>query len=406
MQYDIIIVGAGIVGSTLALTLAKQTNLSIALLESKAIPSYINHPNFPSAAMEFCTKRVSAINLASVRILQNLNIWPRIKNTLSPFKAMEAWEAHTHNKINFNSQTIAEPVLGFIAENEVIQTALYQAIAEEVQIDLLHDIKLSDLKITTEKAQVFTKNNTIFEAKLIIGADGPQSFVRTKANIPVDYSDYSQQALVATVETSLPHHFIARQIFLSDGPLAFLPLNNENYCSIVWSLPHQKSASLLALNDTLFAKELTHAFEFTLGEIKKVSPRHTFNLYKQTTHAYVQHRIALVGDCAHVVHPLAGQGLNIGLLDANALAHILAAHSSKIGWDNLSILRRYERWRKAENMALLSGIDLINGLFTSEASSLKIARKCGLTTVNYFDFIKRQLIHYAVGNTYKNTVEV
>lgn len=389
---DVIIVGGGMVGATLACALAQQTALSIALLESQAQSPVWDENNYHH--------RVSAIALASKRIFESLNIWPLIQEKrVSPFTKIQVWDGVKPAEIVFDSHEIAEPVLGYIIENNVIQKALEEKIDSYPQIKRIAPVKLIDARETEDCIQLISDTDQIYQARLAIAADGAKSWLRAKMNIPIDKNEYAQEGIVATVQTALPHEKIARQVFLDTGPLAFLPLREENLSSIVWSMPTEEAQRLLNLDTESFQKELAKAFSYRLGIIEKIDRRFSFPLAKQQARQYVKSRLALVGDAAHTVHPLAGQGVNMGLLDAASLTEIIVdAVQKRRDFASYSTLRAYERWRRADNLNMLAGVEVIKKLFASDNHSLQLLRSCGLTLTNKMHRIKNIFARHAVGN--------
>lgn len=391
LKFDVVIVGGGMVGMTLALALAQNSKLSIAILESNAETAHFTPDSYHH--------RVSALALSSVRILKSLKVWPAMQSRrVSMFNAIKVWDANGNSDLQFASDDIGETSLGYIVENAVTQQSLQERVAMQPTITLMSPVSL--LRYTEQQHHVLltTANHGEVTAKLVVAADGASSWVRQQAGIQVTTQLYDQEAIVANVTTELPHQKVARQVFLPDGPLAFLPLQSETASSIVWSLPTTKARHLLSLPADEFASHLAEAFDRSLGAIVDVSQRYVFPLKKQQAENYVRGRVALVGDAAHVMHPLAGQGVNLGLLDAASLAEvILTALVDGREVADSAALRRYERWRRAENMTLLTGVDVIKQLFASDNLVVQAVRTWGIAATNRFNPLKNIFTRHAVG---------
>jgi len=387
MNYDVVIVGGGMAGTLLALGLAQTSSLSIAILEAQEKTlSWDEKKSHP---------RVSAITLASQRILQNLGVWSYIQSRrISPFRAIQVWDTQA-NHLEFTSEAIAEAQLGFIIENNLIQQALYEALKAYPAVTWHAPIALAKLEQQDNEIKLFTDKQQTITARCVVAADGANSWVREAVNISLEKKDYHQQAIVATVTTELPHQSIARQVFLSSGPLAFLPLSSPCTASIVWSLPPLEAERLLTLDEAAFADALGEAFSHRLGKILLLETRFKFPLYRQQAKRYIDQRIAFIGDAAHTVHPLAGQGVNIAFLDAASLIDVIVdAERCQRDWSSQAVLRRYERWRKGDNFLLLNAIDKMQWFFGSENPTLSSLRDVGFVLASPF---KNYFSRYAVG---------
>lgn len=385
-HYDVVIAGAGIVGATLACALAEMP-LRIALLE----------PRPPSPPGPETDLRVSAIAPASQRILHRLGAWPSGNPRLSPYREMRVWDASGGRGIHFDSADLGVAQLGWIVENPLLQYTLWRRAAAHASITLYCPNQLLDLQRTETGTRLSLDDGTGLSAGLVVGADGAGSRVRQLAGITVSQRDYRQSAVVAMVTTERPHRETAWQRFLPTGPLAFLPLADDR-CSIVWSTTNRLAGELLALDADTFNARLYEAFGPRLGAVSLIGPRAAFPLRLQHARHYAQPGLALIGDAAHVVHPLAGQGVNLGLLDAAALAEVLdTAVRRRRPLAALATLRRYERWRHAENSLMLTALDGIERLFDNRLPPLAWLRRSGLALTDRLAPVKLLLARHAMG---------
>ena len=311
---------------------------------------------------------------------------------------MTVWET-ANNALHFDSADIGEPVLGHIIENRHLQQACLARCNQIANIDFLCATKPVSRKDNT----LILEDGRRLTADLIVAADGAQSPLREWAGIKVKGWDYEQTALVCTVTTNNEHENTARQRFLPEGPLAFLPLANQHQCSIVWSSSTEETELLCQLDDESFKDVLGKAFEFTLGEITSVSQRANFPLQLRHADHYVEAGFALVGDAAHTIHPLAGQGVNIGLLDAATLAEIvIEAYKKGRNIGSLHTLSKYQRRRKADNVIIQLTMDAFKRVFGSELPPIRWLRHFGLQTVNKHGLLKNLFMHQAAGYRFAN----
>jgi 2-octaprenylphenol hydroxylase len=349
----------------------------------------------PSAAIDL---RVSAITCASQRIFAAVGAWEsRIAQRISPFRKMRVWDASGSGQIHFDSAALGEPLLGWIIENSVIQNALLERARQFPNVILYCPAALALASRREHDVHMQLQDGRELCARLLVGADGASSRVRHWAGVDITGWDYAQRAVVATVSTEKFHEETAWQRFLPTGPVAFLPLY-DGQCSIVWSTTPARADHLLTIDAATFALELAEASEWCLGAVTAVGPRKAFPLRLQYAQAYVKPRIALVGDAVHVVHPLAGQGVNLGLLDAAALAEVLleaVAADRDIG--SLKVLRRYERWRKGENLLMLGVLDSFKRLFGSSLPPVRWLRNLGLNLTDAAEPIKNLIASRAMG---------
>lgn len=386
-NYDVLIVGGGMVGSTLAVALSQSASLKIALVEA--------FPPAPLQETDPFELRVSALTKTSEALLKRLNIWPFLQaQRLSEFTGMHVWETQSSH-VHFDAAEIGEASLGHIVENRNLQLAATQACAQQSNIELFNKQK----PVTLNEQTLTLENGLELTADLIIAADGANSQLRQWKDISFDGWDYQQSGIVCTVTTEKPHQHTAWQRFLAEGPLAFLPLADPHQCSIVWTNSTEEAELLCKLDDDAFKDILAKQFEHTLGEIVSVSERASFPLKLRHSDHYVEPGFALVGDAAHTIHPLAGQGVNIGLLDAITLANtVKEAHSQSRNIGSLHTLQKYQRKRKADNLLVQFTMDGIKRLFNHSLAPIQAIRRFGLQTVNKTPLLKLFFMKSAAGN--------
>ncbi|HEY1874532.1 MAG TPA: FAD-dependent monooxygenase [Steroidobacteraceae bacterium] len=394
-MFDIVIAGGGPVGACAGALLARGTRgaaaLSVALLEPRAPGAVPAHaPPDP---------RVVALSRASERLLRRTGSWAHIPPArLSAYERMRIWHESVSPSSSavlvFDAADVGEPNLGYIAENRALQVALLAAFVESG--GHIEPQPFTALSIGEEHVQVSTPHGTL-TARLVVGADGAQSAVRAAAGLSIETRAYGQTAIVANVATERPHEATAWQRFMHDGTLAFLPLA-DGTSSIVWSADQARAANLLSLGDAGFAEQLDRASDLALGATRLVSERLSFPLLRLAAPRYVAQRVALIGDAAHVVHPLAGQGVNLGLLDAAALAQqVSSAVASREDPGALRVLRAYERWRKSEVAGMAQAIDAFDRLLAHGGGPVARLAQRGLSWVNRSQELRRFFIRRALG---------
>lgn len=388
MDYEIIIAGGGMVGAALACLLA-QAGKQVAVLEA-------NQPLAFSVDDPF-DNRVSALSRASQRLMEQAGAWSAVlAMRAAPYEAMQVWDATGSGWIRFEAADLGEPDLGHIVENRVLQLALLESLQSYPNLELLCPARLSHFELTKKQIQVTLADGRNLTAQLLIGADGAQSAVRRLAALPYELLDYAQKALVCTAYTALPHGATAWQRFLPTGPVAFLPLPDPNACSIVWTLPADQADAVLSWDEARFQRELGQALDFRLGEIIRIGERAAFALRGLHAQSYVCERVALLGDAAHTIHPLAGQGVNLGFRDAETLAKLILANETPDD-GSLKLLRRYERARRGDNVLTQKVMEGFSLLFSNTLTPWKLLRNTGLTTVNQLPLLKYQLARRAMG---------
>ena len=388
--FDIAIVGGGMTGLALACGL-KSTGLRIVVLEPHPPALTFTNEQLPAS-------RVSAINLASEKLLAYCNAWQYLNpERLSAYSSMEVWEKDSFAHIDFQAQDYHFHSFGYLIENKHIQSALWQAAQRIPSVTLCQEQpKLvewgeNEVFITLEQGESLS-------AKLVIGADGAHSWLRKQANIPLTFRDYGQHALVATIKTELQHNHRAYQVFTGDDILAFLPLYQPEQCSIVWSASPEKIAQLQACDENQFNQLLAITFDHRLGLCRLQGERDTFPLTARYAQHFVEHRVALIGDAAHTIHPLAGQGVNLGFRDVIALIDTInALHQQGRDIGSPHFLRQYEQSRKYDAAIMLAGMQGLQQLFSGNNSLKKLIRDSGLALTNKLPLIKSYFVEQAVG---------
>ncbi|MEE9510476.1 MAG: FAD-dependent monooxygenase [Gammaproteobacteria bacterium] len=401
-EHDILIVGGGMVGLTCATLLAQYgedtaRSFSIGIVETSP-PA----PVRPNADIEL---RVSALSRISRTILQFSGIWPAIAATrISPYRRMCVWQADgaagSARSISFDAAELGEPDLGCIVENGVIRRAAWE------RVNAMHSVSLhlgsapAALHEETDALELILENGQRLRTRLLVGADGARSWVRQALGVTSREREYGQRAIVAHVESQRSHRETAWQRFIAGGPVALLPLD-DGRSSVVWSCPDATAAELMAADKRIFDQRLTLATDQVLGSLTTTTERADFPLSLAYAQRYTGRRYALIGDAAHRVHPLAGQGANLGLLDAAALAETLAVQQASpvIDPGDPVILRRYERWRKGDNLLTMGVLDGLHRLFGAGWVPAARLGGLGLGIVDRLAPVKRRLALYAMGDS-------
>ena len=394
MQADLIIVGAGMVGSALALALQDQ-GLDIILLDGSPLSV---KPFDAASAFE---PRVSALSAASQRILDRLGVWDGIAGRRAcPYGEMQVWDGSGIGQIHFSAASVHAESLGHIVENRVVQDALLERLHDS-QIGLLPGARLEQLRRSGDGWLLSLSDGRELRAPLLIAADGANSAVRRLAGCATREWDYLHHAIVTSVRCSQPHQATAWQRFTDDGPLAFLPLAGpagEHWCSIVWSVTPTEAERLMALDDAGFRRALGFAFEHRLGDILQADPRVCIPLRQRHAKRYVEDGLALIGDAAHSIHPLAGQGVNLGFLDVAVLAEVLL-HAAQRGerLSDVKVLSRYERRRMPHNLAMMAAMEGFERLFQADPLPVRWLRNSGLNWVDDLPEAKALFVRQALG---------
>lgn len=399
---DIIIVGAGMVGVTLATALA-PSGMKVLLLEQREGDVSGFSDWVSSQQEEGFDPRVSALTCASRQILQNVGAWDYMqKFRLSPYTDMDVWDGEGTGHIHFSARELHEPELGNIVENRVTLAGLYQAMQAFENIQFLTGVEVSKLSPPEEGSRRVTfKDGRNYQAPLVVAADGALSRTRQMAGIPMWEWDYGHHAIVTTVRTENDHQNTAWQRFTDDGPLALLPLTSSSeghFCSIVWSTSPEHAKALMALDDEQFCQALARAFESRLGKIEGCDQRHVFPLRQRHAKHYIQSSFAAIGDAAHTIHPLAGQGVNLGLLDAAQLAEtLLEARQRGEDLGGERVLKRFQRLRRADNVKMAAAMEGFKNLFGQKQPLLRLARNMGMNLLDQMSPIKNHIVLDAMG---------
>jgi len=395
MDYDadILIVGGGLNGSCLALALA-QAGFSSVVLD--ALPT-------PKRKADAFDGRAYSLALASKNLLAAIDIWPEVEDNAQPILEVKASDGRAGEGaapyfLHFDHAELEDGPMGYLLEDRFLRRALLAAIEAEPLITHRANVTVT-AQDTSAAAQVTLSDGTSLTARLLIGADGRQSGVAERAGIKRSGWDYGQTALVCAIEHERPHNAIAHQFFMPNGPLAILPLP-ENRSSIVWSETSENAAQIAALDDAAYLEALRPAFGDFLGAIKLTGTRFTYPLTLTLAQSYVAPRLALVGDAAHGVHPIAGQGLNLGFRDIGALAEVLT-EAKRRGEDIAAtdVLARYQSWRKFDTTALALGMDAVNKLFSNDNPALRFMRDLGMGAVSSMPTLRRRFMREAAGLT-------
>jgi 2-octaprenyl-6-methoxyphenol hydroxylase len=392
-RVDILISGGGMVGLPLGLALA-QGGFSTVIVDA-APPARALDPQFDG--------RVSALAYASVRMLTALGAWDALAPRAQPIREIlvtdgKAGQAASPFSLHFDAQEVGADSLGHIAENRHIRAALHAAVARQQGLTLLAPQSVKVLTVDAGGAVAKLADGEEIAASLVIAADGRESPLRAQMGVQIIGWSYPQTGIVATVEHERPHNGVAYEHFLPSGPFAILPMT-ENRSSLVWTEAKTKAPALLALDEAGFNEELARRFGSHLGRTKSAGPRWSYPLSFHLARDFVRPRFALAGDCAHGIHPIAGQGLNLGLKDAAALAEVLL-DAARLGRDigALDTLKRYERWRRFDSFALAASTDALNRLFSNDIAPLRHLRDLGLGIVDSIGPARRFFMRHAGGD--------
>jgi 2-octaprenyl-6-methoxyphenol hydroxylase len=391
-QTDILIAGGGMVGLCLALALARG-GLGVTIVEPMTADA-MTDDRFDG--------RVSALAFAGVRMLRALGVWPRLESNAQPINDILISDGSLERStsplsLHFDHREIGE-TLGHIVENRDIRAGLFAEIEDEPRISLMTRVAVEALVIEPGGARVSLSSGTDMIATLCIGADGRDSPLRERQEIQTVAWDYPQTGIVTTVAHERPHQGVAYEHFLPAGPFAILPMT-ANRSSLVWTERSADAARMMKLGEADFAREIGRRFGDHLGKVTPEGPRWSYPLRLELARAYVKKRFALVGDAAHTIHPIAGQGLNLGLKDVAALTEtILDAARLGLDYGEEDCLKRYERWRRFDSFALAAATDGVNRLFSNDIPPLRLARDLGLGIVDQIAPLRRFFMRHAGGD--------
>jgi len=393
-QYDVIVVGAGMVGAAFACLLARSdTSLSIALLEARATAPFDPEQFDP---------RVAALTEKSRTLLDCCGAWDSIAaQRVSAYGAMQVWDAEGTGEIHFDCQDVQQPNLGHIVENSLVVESLLAKVDKLNNIDFICPVSVAQYSQSESQVSVDLSTGEQLLAPLLVAADGGNSSIRERFKFATREWDYGHSAIVTTVQTESVHQQTAWQRFMPTGPLALLPLDKQgdhHYCSLVWSQESDEAERLMALDDEAFCIELSRASEHCVGKILSVDKRHAIPLRQRHAKDYVVERVALLGDAAHTIHPLAGQGVNLGFADVKALVDTLCAEAKR-GNDlgSLMCLNKYQRLRKPENLATMAAMEGFKRLFAADNVAVRLLRNIGLGKVNQIKPLKNEIIRQVMG---------
>jgi 2-octaprenylphenol hydroxylase len=404
INIDIAIVGAGMVGTALAASLS-DTGFSIALIDGQT-QEQLKFSRTETLNINDFAARVSALTVASRQLLEVTGAWQHLTpEQVMPYQKMHVWDHLGTARIDFDAAELYQDALGFIVENQHLVSALHQGIESQQNITRFLGVKLdriSQADETSDEHFLFLDDGQQIHCKLLVAADGANSKIREWAGISTREWDYQHHAIVATVKTEKKHLRACWQRFSESGPIAFLPLQDpdasEQFCSIVWSQTPERAEMLMGLSDRDFMQTLTAEIEASLGSIVEVSARYSIPLRQRHAKSYVKPGIALMGDAAHVIHPLAGQGVNLGFKDVQAFSDILhLADKEDLSINHQVLLNRYQRERQGDNLLMMSAMEGFKRLFEQSDPVIRWVRNTGLNIVNNQPFIKNQLAKHAMG---------
>ncbi len=386
-DYDLAIVGGGIVGATLACAL-KDSGLRVVLIERSR----------QSAAVAI--GRAYVISLMSGRIFQGIGIWDKILPQITEFGQISLSDAEYPGVVQFYPPDLGTEKLGYAAEHRVLLTALQECLGNSPNVSWLCPAEVVNAEYKAEAVEIELSadgDRKVIRTRLLVAADGARSRIRETAGIRTQGWHYWQSCVVATIKTERPHNNIAYERFWPSGPMGVLPLPG-NRCQVVWTAPHAEAKALKELDEKEFLAELEHRTGGELGHLELDGDRYLFPVQLMHSDRYTLPRLALIGDAAHCCHPVAGQGMNLGIRDAAAIAQILqTAHNSGEDIGDIRVLKRYERWRKTENLTILGFTDFLDRMFSNNFLPVVAIRRLGLWMLRRIHPVKKYALQLMTG---------
>jgi len=389
INVEIAIVGGGLTGSILALALSKF-GFNICVIEK------IKHHNLQKLNYD---SRTTALAASSKKILSFIDIWNDLEDRIGAINEIRVSDGESPLFLHFDRDRLDGDPLGFMIENSYLRKTLFSRLEKEPNIKIISPVSIEDLYITDNRATIILTSGTNIECDLIVAADGKNSFLRNYFKIPTFGWKYNQVAIITNINHQFPHNNIAHERFLEAGPLAILPLKNQNLSSIVWTEKKENANAYLELDEKNFNQELSKKIGSFLGNIETFGERFNYPLKLQMAEKYTSKRLILIGDSAHSIHPIAGQGLNLSIRDISALINILSS-AKKYGLDigTQKVLREFQQLRRSDNLLMALTTDMLNKLFSNNNFSIKLIRDLGLKMTNDSPMLKKKFISHAIGN--------
>ncbi|RBW48961.1 UbiH/UbiF/VisC/COQ6 family ubiquinone biosynthesis hydroxylase [Marinobacter sp. F3R11] len=398
--FDILVVGGGMTGTALAIGLSRQ-GWKTGLIEAADRADLLQAPSAAADVADF-EPRVSAISVASQQLLESLGAWQSVAaGRHCPYQGMTVWDGDGTGRIHFDAAELQARALGTIVENRSLVRALFEVV-ENSSVELIDKVQVTGCSLNGNQCNLELSDGRTPGARLVVAADGANSRLRQWVGLPTREWDYDQEAIVCTVRTTQPHQYTAWQRFSQTGPLAFLPLSaesgDEHFSSIVWSQDTIEARRLMTLDDTAFVSELEQAIESELGTIEAVSRRFAFPLRQRHAKDYVAQGVVLIGDAAHTIHPLAGQGANLGYGDVRVLLEELArARNSGLSPAHELVLARYQRRRKGDNLSMMLAMEGFKQLFGRDELPFRWLRNTGMRWLDGVAPVKNRIAAEAMG---------